>query len=289
MNIEQVQELLNANYGYGRTPLMIACAHLKLDLAKRLIIAGSNVNQEGERLQTALTETIDAYCGNEKDGKDIKLELVKLLIKNGANVNQQYRLGLTPLLSAMHNCSLALIEELIHHGADVNHFQRNGITPLIFAVERGDIDIIKLLLDNGAKVNHRTNSGETPLLKTIKKIRYGKETLREACAHKLKIMDILFEYGADPDFKDKDGYTSLMIAATKNQREIIKKLIDAGADPKIKNGTNDFYDYLKFKKTRNWVLSYIDNFGSYKTRERNHFQSTYKREYENLLKNVIWN
>lgn len=289
MNIEQIKELLNADYGYGNTPLMIACCHLKLDLAKRLISAGSNVNQEGERRQTALTETIDAFSSSEKEDEHIKFELVKLLIKNGANVNQQYRLGLTPLLSAMHNCSLALIEELIHHGADVNHFQRNGITPLIFAVERGDIDIIKILLDNGAKVNHRTNSGETALLKTIKKIRYGKETLREAYVHKLKIMDILFGYCADPDLQDKDGYTSLMIAATKNQREIIKNLIDAGADPKIKNGTNDFYDYLKFKKTRNWVLSYIENFSSYKTRERNQLQSSYKREYENLLKNVIWN
>ncbi|MDD5508029.1 MAG: ankyrin repeat domain-containing protein [Bacteroidales bacterium] len=289
MNIEQVQELLNADYGYGNTALMISCSHLKIDLAKRLISAGSNVNQEGERRQTALTETIDAFVSGEKEDEHIKLELVKLLIKNGANVNQKYRLGMTPLLSAMYKCSLALIEELIHHGADVNHFQKNGITPLISAVERGDIDIIKILLYNGAKVNHRTNSGETALIKTIKKIRYGKETLREACAHKLKIMDILFEYNADPDLKDKDGYTSLMIAATKNQREIIQKLLEAGADPKIKNGTNDFYDYLKFKKTRNWVLSYIDNFGSYKTRERNHLQSSYNREYEKLLKNVIWN
>ena len=78
-------------------------------------------------------------------------------------------------------------------------------------------------------------------------------------------MDVLIDGGADVNLKDSLGNTPLMTAAKKKQGEIIlKKLLDRGADPKIKNGNFDFWDYLKVKKTKKWVYDYVEGFEEHK-------------------------
>jgi ankyrin repeat protein len=51
-------------------------------------------------------------------------------------------------------------------------------------------------------------------------------------------VSLLIEAGANPDIRDKDGWTALMLAAihNKNRVPIIEELVESGADPKLKNG-----------------------------------------------------
>ena len=51
-----------------------------------------------------------------------------------------------------------------------------------------------------------------------------------------EVIAALLKVGADPNAKDKDGWTALMFAASFNSNpEILTTLLDAGADPKIKS------------------------------------------------------
>ena len=111
-----------------------------------------------------------------------------------------------------------------------------GLTALVFAAREGDLDSAKLLLDAGADINQTTEYGWTPLLTAVNNRNY---TL---AAH-------LIERGADVNLANKGGWTPLYLA-TDNRNieggdypvpkpdldhlEIIRRLLERGADPNIR-------------------------------------------------------
>ena len=50
----------------------------------------------------------------------------------------------------------------------------------------------------------------------------------------IEIVKLLLENGADPNIKNNDGYTALAAATFYNNPEIVKILLEYGADPFIK-------------------------------------------------------
>jgi ankyrin repeat protein len=91
-----------------------------------------------------------------------------------------------------------------------------GKTALIVAVERNDVEMVRLLLDSGADPDLLAG-GYTPL---------G----RAAFLGYDHVAALLLKYGADPDFKSKDGNTPLTAAASMNRLEVIRVLIPAHPD-----------------------------------------------------------
>jgi ankyrin repeat protein len=117
---------------------------------------------------------------------------------------------------------------LIAAGADVNAALANGRHPLGEATVRGHEEVVRLLLANGADVNLCINDYGTALHAAA---RYGHPALA----------DILLTAGADVDAISRLG-TPLHLAAFAPKgvestviAEIVKKLIDHGADVHIKH------------------------------------------------------
>lgn len=84
------------------------------------------------------------------------------------------------------------------------------------AVYYGSINIEKLLLEKGASYNEallRSTSGRKDIEKSKK----------------------LLEKGANPNYRDESGYTTLHIASQDNKVEFVKLLLKYGGDPSIKN------------------------------------------------------
>ena len=54
----------------------------------------------------------------------------------------------------------------------------------------------------------------------------------------VKIVNFLFDRGANVNMQDKEGYTALMLAAQNGHTNIVEILLSRGADPMIKNITN---------------------------------------------------
>ena len=91
-------------------------------------------------------------------------------------------------------------------------------TPLMMACLRGQLEIAKKLIARGADVK----TGWTPL-------HYAATT-----GH-IDVMQLLLDEHAYIDAESPNGTTPLMMAAHYGSREGVKFLLDAGADPAVKN------------------------------------------------------
>jgi hypothetical protein len=130
-----------------------------------------------------------------------------------------------------------LMVKLLQNGADINRKQRGyGRTPLIRAIDAGNIDVIQFLIDNGANINqtfkHGRNDEMTPLLYAIHIGEY-------------EIAKLLIQNKPNLDYQELNGNTALIFASSihnKSQREeLIKLLLEAGADPSIVNNRGETY------------------------------------------------
>jgi len=159
------------------------------------------------------------------------IDSARVLLEAGANVNQVTRYGWSPLLAATQNRNYQFGKFLIEHGADVNLANKGGWTPLYLAtdnrnLEGGDyptrapdmdhLEFIKLLLDAGAEPNAQlTESTETRTVFTNQWLDENGATafLRASQSGDVELMKLLLEHGADPKLNTKLGVTPLAAAA----------------------------------------------------------------------------
>ena len=145
-------------------------------------------------------------------------DMVKLLISLGADVNKR---NYDPYDKSFNNSAL-------HEAAFRNH-----------------TEIIKALLDAGTEIDIKNAGGETPLMLAARSANKEIDDIR-----------LLIKSGADVNSKNKWGVTVLMCAARDNwgmnytpNPEIVKLLLDAGADAKAKdNNGKSVTDYARENK-----------------------------------------
>ena len=159
------------------------------------------------------------------------VDAARVLLDAGADVNQTTRYGWSPLLAATQNRNYQLGKFLIERGADVNLANKGGWTPLYLATDNrnleggdyptrtpdmDDLDYIKLLLDAGADVNAQViESTETRTVFTNQWLDEEGATafLRASQSGDVELMKLLLEHGADPKINTKLGVTPLAAAA----------------------------------------------------------------------------
>jgi ankyrin repeat protein len=170
------------------------------------------------------------------------LDCAKALLAAGAGVNQVTHYGWTPLLTATQNRNYKLAVYLLEHGANPNQPNKGGWTPLYLAtdnrnIEAGDypvpkadmdhLEYIKILIAKGANVNARIcgtqsapdncvgDSTETRNNFTMQWLYEDGATpfLRAAQSGDVELMKLLLEHGADPKIKTSAGVTALAVAS----------------------------------------------------------------------------
>ena len=129
---------------------------------------------------------------------------------------------------AIEKGDLKLLEFLISKEADLNVVNADGKTPLMIAASKRSEEILRMLLENGAEIDKRNDRNSdrykwTALMYAVN-IGYSKG------------VKILIENGADVNKKDNDGWTALMLAASSNDKEMVKHLV---AHPKIEINNQD--------------------------------------------------
>ena len=235
------------NWG-GTTALMWAVAERHTEAARLLIAAGADVNARSHYVAAANGRgfegrTPSAQRTEEKAeefasgwltplmfaSRDGSLELCRILVGAGADVNAVAGDGKTALALAVFNGNYDVASFLVESKADVNKADAQRFTPLFWAVDRRNMEtapnfpwmvtidpmpLIRMLLDAGANPNALVNN--TPrgrMREGSPRIVFATALMRAAFAADLELVKLLLERGADPTIVSRDGETMVSAAA----------------------------------------------------------------------------
>ncbi len=195
-----------------------------------LIDHGANVNAASKRGRTALL--VAAMSDHSAD-------IVKLLKEKGADLKAVDFLKTTPLRAAALGNDTETIRMLIDAGVDVNAADLPGITPLMMAAGwSGNLRAVQMLLAKGADVKavSRPVMG-LPVKNGASEFGSLTALIMAAPFGPPELIKTLLDAGADVNAKDVRGMTPLMLAVATDHQDpaIIRMLLEHGADPNIKS------------------------------------------------------
>jgi biopolymer transport protein ExbD len=137
-----------------------------------------------------------------------------------------------PIFDAMFQKDFEFVKTYILQGKSLKIKDKlSGKTMLHLATQSGNLEIVKLLTDSGANINAKDKLGHTPLL-TLG----GEDEIKTE-----KILRFLIEKGANLNIqnKDEDNQTLLMSSYDNDKLEIVKLLLEAGANPNLKDAAGE--------------------------------------------------
>jgi len=169
----------------------------------------------------AFAQTDDQVNDFAKAAKFDDIAVVTLLLSKGISPNTVDAKGNPMLNLAIKDKSTKVTELLINDKrTDVDLSNKYGETPLMIASIDGDLTLVKtLVLQKKAMVNH---IGWTPL--------------HYACSKgNLEVAQFLVTNGALVDSPSSGNTTPLMMAVQSGNEQLIKLLLDKGADIQLRN------------------------------------------------------
>ena len=238
----------------GQTALMWAVTENHVDIVKLLAARGADI-----KAQTNVTmpkgEYVPARAGGAsgngiirqralptRDGgmtpllfavRDGNGTMTRLLLELGADIDQTSGNRTSPLLIALLNGQVELAAELLEKGADPNlidDYKRGALFaaielrnfnhekyPFLYDDGRDPLDLIKTLLVKGANPNQQTNT--TPVHGLMQFdgswVNFDGQTpfIRAALSGDIEVMRLLLQHGADPNIATTQGSTALMAAS----------------------------------------------------------------------------
>ncbi|MDW5444385.1 ankyrin repeat domain-containing protein [Polaromonas sp. SM01] len=170
------------------------------------------------------TGVISVHAGSYEDFfaaiKQDNAGVVQQLLARGFDPNTTDPKGQHGLYLALQEPSLKVAQVLTDWPkTDVNKLNAQGESPLMIAALKGELDMAASLIKKDADVN---KTGWTPLHYAASK------------GH-LAIMSLLLDNNAYIDAESPNGTTPLMMAAMYGTAPAVKLLLEAGADPMLKN------------------------------------------------------
>ena len=169
-----------------------------------------------------LAQTEDQVTDFAKAAKFDDVAVVTALLSKGVSPNTVDSKGNPMLILAIKDKSTKVTELLINDKrTDVDLSNKFGETPLMMASIDGDLPVVKtLVLQKKAMVNH---IGWTPL--------------HYACSKgNLEVAQFLIANGAIVDSPSQGNTTPLMMAVQSGNEQLVKLLLDKGADIQLRNG-----------------------------------------------------
>ena len=253
------------------TPLIMAVSKKMTNIVTRLLEEKANPNIQTTNGQTPLSQA----TFNKDPG------IVKILLKQKADPNiVEYTNGIAPLhVACSPNGSLETVQAILSSSfTNPNILDATEHTPLHYAAFIANPKILQSLIASNANPNIKNQDGDTPLsilcdchdaeIRSLKclvemvdillganadpnvQISKGKmwTPLHRACYMGwLEIVNSLLKAKANPNVKDENGFTPLMLMlqdclpdteghtlhVVPNEYEIVDALLKAGADPNI--------------------------------------------------------
>ena len=243
---------LNQKNSLGHTPIFIAVSHTAPGLGSNnlavetLLKMGANINDVDNNGMSPL------FYASRNSNLSSSQSTVDLLLSKGADVNIKTNSGNTPLALTSTNTddktSNETVLSLLKHGGDPNSQNNDGTNILMHIIRylliSSKLSTLSLLLNNGADPNLQNNKGYSALMILLRKQPEGYAHANDNendndLKTRYAALEMLLEYGSDLNLQNKKGNTPLIMACEKlslNECKIfVKKLLEKGADPMIKN------------------------------------------------------
>lgn len=181
-----------------------------------LLELGANPNHRDARGVTPIMEAVYGQYGQAKS--------MEILAQAGADVNNRDDIGFTALHRAAGSFNAAMFAKLIELGANVNAQDNEGRPPLAIFIAAGNSAGIQLILQKGADVDLRDKSGKSMIDYAI--------TVK---ANRAKTLPFLLPRSKQINSVDARGDTPLIRAVMLDQLDVVKLLVENGADLNARN------------------------------------------------------
>ena len=204
----------------GQTALMWAAAEDNLAAAEALLAGGANVHERSTGGFSPLTFAVRAG----------HLDMTRLLVAAGASPEETLFDGTSALVLATRNGHYELGAYLLDAGADPNADDQgwtalheikwtrrpnlgfNNPPPLVTG-STSDLEFVRTLAAHGADLDARMTKEPNNLYRNVLNRIGSTPFLLAAKAADVELMRLLVELGADPLLPNEDGTTPLMVAA----------------------------------------------------------------------------
>jgi ankyrin repeat protein len=253
--IRNSPDLINAT-ARGGTPLYSAASRGQLAVAQFLIENGATVDvrhgdatplygavESGHKAMTELLVAAgaDVNTGRRQIGTPLHsaasrgfVEIAKVLLAAGADINATTREGFTPLHQAVMQQRVGMIDFLLDSKADLEAKVSDGqqvwpgYTPLLLAIASFDPLVVERLLARGADVNAISGDGERALHIAVTKDIPGQD------------LHAILERKPDLETRGSQNSTPLHLACVDRNRNAVRILLEAGANPNAQFGSSSF-------------------------------------------------
>jgi len=256
---EKAEDKDRHSEGYFKawTPLTMAAQRGHHAIVKLLMDSKAN-------LELTATEGLKECTALMVAARNGELEVVKMLLAAGADINavgsarktETHLPIFTALSYAIKNGHMAVVDELLLAKADINQANTFESTPLVLAVEKGLSDLVLRLILAKAKLNHNNmDSGNIALQHAVRnrdivtagylteaKANINEYSEKETPAlyswvvkEDASFVQILLGMRAEVDQCTSLGDTPLHRASRVGNIELVRILLDAKADPQIRN------------------------------------------------------
>ncbi|HEY3827204.1 MAG TPA: ankyrin repeat domain-containing protein [Bryobacteraceae bacterium] len=225
---------VNQTTTYGWTPLLTATQNRHYRLAAYLLDGigtanGADPNLANDGGWTPLylaTDNRNIESGDypvRKPDMD-HLDFIKLLLDKGARVNTR----ICGVESSAKECKGDTTETRTNF--TMQWLSEEGATPFLRAAQSGDVTLMKLLLDRGADPKIATAHGVTAL-EVASGIGWVEGiTFEWSPEQSLEAVRMCLNLGIDVNSADDEGRTALHGAAHKGRTDVIRLLVDHGAN-----------------------------------------------------------
>jgi ankyrin repeat protein len=204
------------------------------------------VSDDKSKVEQILSE--ETYCANSRVDEyrwpihvaveEKKSEIVRILLQHGANPNQSEEQVNYPIpdtlplmIAAKNDADIETIEALVDAGSNLN--MNWEFTPLYIFASRGRLDAVSYLANHGADLHMRSFLAQ------------GGAIHAAAYANHVEIVSFLINKGVSIDELGRYGMTPLIFAAWGDAVDVLKFLIENGADIKAKETPVNYDVFLE--------------------------------------------